>query len=219
LPGIAWKWPPWLGIGVLLLFIIWMINLYNFMDGMDGFAGGMAVIGFGAYAIFGWIGGQPLFFIVSLVICAAAAGFLISNFPPAKIFLGDAGSASLGLLAAGLSLWGARDGLFPLWVALLIFSPFIADATVTLLRRLLKGEKVWEAHRSHCYQRLVQAGWGHRKTLLWEYSLMLACAATGLLVTHRSAETQLFALALWTGIYLFLFRAVKWAEHRSLGAK
>ena len=90
----------------------------------------------------------------------------MSNFPPARIFLGDAGSSTLGLLAAGLSLIGTQRGLFPLWVAWLAFSPFIVDATWTLLRRLYAGERVWQAHRSHHYQRLVLAGWGHRKTLL-----------------------------------------------------
>lgn len=200
--------------GTLLafLYVAWMINLYNFMDGMDGFAAGMAVIGFGTFAIFGWIHDHALFTSVSLIVCASAAGFLLFNFPPAKIFLGDVGSAPLGLIVAGLSLWGAHAAIFPLWVALLIFSPFIVDATITLIRRLAAGEQVWQAHRSHYYQRLVQAGWGHRKTLMWEYAVMLACAGTSVAIYSQSPETQWVMLAVWAGIYVLLIRGVKIIE-------
>ena len=95
--------------------------------------------------------------------------------------MGDVGSSTLGLLAAAFSLWGARDGVFPFWVAILVFSPFIADASVTLVRRLLRGEKIWQAHKTHYYQKLVQAGWGHRKTVLVEYAIMIGCGITALL--------------------------------------
>lgn len=160
--------------------ILWSINLFNFMDGMDGFAGGMAVIGFGAL---GWIAFRDniwLFF-TSLTIAAACAGFLVWNFPPARIFLGDVGSAPLGFLAAGLSLWGISAGTFDAAVPLLIFAPFWVDATLTLGRRLLRREQVWKAHRTHAYQRLALAGWGHRRTTLVEYALMFACAGAALL--------------------------------------
>ena len=96
--------------------------------------------------------------------------------PAGRLFLGDTGSTALGFLAAAGSLWGSQAGLFPFWAALWVFSPFIVDATVTLLRRLVCGERIWEAHRSHYYQRLVLLGWGHRRTVLAEYVLMLACA-------------------------------------------
>ncbi len=96
------------------------------------------------------------------VIVAASGGFLTGNFPPARIFLGDMGSATLGLLAATFSLVGVQRGLFPLWLAWLAFSPFIVDATWTLLRRLSRGDRVWQAHRSHHYQRFVLAGWSLR---------------------------------------------------------
>src|SRR5690606_5547729 len=98
------------------------------------------------------------------VIASAAAGFLVWNFPPARIFMGDTGSSALGLIAGALSLLGDRRGLFPLWVALLVFSPFLLDATVTLIRRAGRRERFWEAHRSHYYQRLALR-WGHRKTV------------------------------------------------------
>lgn len=103
-------------------------------------------------------GGVRYVFFISLIIAAAFAGFLIFNFPPARIFMGDTGSSTLGLLAATLSLWGARDGVFPVWIAVLVFSPFIVDATVTLFWRLLRHEKIWQAHKAHYYQQLVQTG-------------------------------------------------------------
>jgi UDP-N-acetylmuramyl pentapeptide phosphotransferase/UDP-N-acetylglucosamine-1-phosphate transferase len=189
-----------------------MINLYNFMDGMDGFAGGMAVIGFSTLA---WLGRADAgFAAVCLTVAAASAGFLIHNFPPAKIFLGDTGSTTLGFLAAACSLWGSKADLFPFWVALLVFSPFIVDATVTLLRRLLRGEKVWEAHRKHYYQRLVLLGWGHRRTVLVEYALMLACAGSAELAIHLSPAGQATLAAGWLLIYGLLMWGVGRLERR-----
>lgn len=207
------------GVGALfaLVYIVWMINLYNFMDGMDGFAGGMAVVGFGTFAVLGGMAGHGAFTFLSLVVAASAGGFLLSNFPPARIFMGDVGSSVLGLLAAALSLWGARDGMFPFWVALLVFSPFIVDATVTLLRRFFHGERVWQAHRTHYYQRLVQLGWGHQKTVVYEYGLMVACSASALLAVHLgSAGQRLIALG-WCGLYLVLMAAVTWREKKRTG--
>ncbi len=215
LPGLAWAWPPWAGIGFSLLFLVWMLNLYNFMDGMDGFAGGMAVIGFGAFAALGALAGHLPFAILSLVIAAACGGFLLFNFPPARIFMGDAGSSTLGFLAGGLCLWAARDGLFPLWIGLLVFSPFIVDASVTLTRRALRGERVWQAHKTHYYQRLVQLGWGHRRTVLWEYVLMLACAASAIGAAGMTVGWQAVVLGVWCTIYIMLMASVRSLELRS----
>lgn len=204
LPGISLHPANSIVMVLFLLFGVWLMNLYNFMDGMDGFAGGMAVFGFGAFALMGWLAGHELFFIMNLIVVAAAAGFLVFNFPPARIFMGDVGSSTLGFLAAAFSLWGARDGVFPFWIALLVFSPFIVDATVTLLRRLWRREKVWQAHKTHFYQRLVQAGWGHRKTVLAEYVLMAACGVSAIWIERQSFVIQWSALVLWGVAYVFL---------------
>jgi UDP-N-acetylmuramyl pentapeptide phosphotransferase/UDP-N-acetylglucosamine-1-phosphate transferase len=203
--GISWQWSYAMGAVISVLYTVWMINLYNFMDGMDGFAGGMAVFGFGTFAVMGWMAGHDAFFIVSLIIAASSAGFLVFNFPPARIFMGDVGSSALGLLAATLSLWGARDGIFPFWIAVLVFSPFIIDATVTLLRRLMRREKLWQAHKTHYYQKLVQTGWGHRKTVLLEYAIMLGCAMTALWGVHAPNNQQAMLLGGWALFYFVFF--------------
>lgn len=211
-PGIAWPVPPWVAMPLTVLFVVWMINLYNFMDGMDGFAGGMAVIGFATLA---WLGRTDAGFAAfCLAVAAASGGFLVHNFPPAKIFLGDTGSTTLGFLAAACSLWGSKVGLFPFWVAFLIFSPFIVDATVTLLRRLRRGERIWEAHRTHCYQRLVLLGWGHRRTVLAEYALMLACAGSALLAVLLPPAGQTALAVGWIVIQGLLMGGVEWLERR-----
>lgn len=195
-----------------LLGLMWMTNLYNFMDGMDGFAGGMAVLGFGMLGYLAWRGGAQQLALVSLLIVGAAGGFLVFNLPPARIFMGDVGSVPLGFLAGALSVAGVQDGIFDLWVPLLIFSPFVIDATVTLFRRLRRGVKVWRAHREHYYQRLVLAGWGHRKTMLAEYSLMLASGGMALLYVHGTEPVRFGLLSLWVIGYSILARGVHAVE-------
>ena len=214
LPGSTWIMPEFLGVGLTLVFVVWMVNLYNFMDGMDGFAGGMATIGFGSFALLGWLEGQPFFAVLNLIVAAAAGGFLLSNFPPAQIFMGDIGSSVLGFLAAALMLWADRDGIFPLWVGVLVFSPFVVDATVTLIKRILRRERFWEAHKTHYYQRLVQLGWGHRRTVLWEYVLMFLCALSALLVRELSPAAQWALIATWLAGYLAIILTVHQLETR-----
>lgn len=212
--GISIAWPLWLSLSLSVFYLAWMVNLYNFMDGMDGFAGGMTLIGFGTFAILGLLGGNLLFTAVSLIIAASAGGFLMFNFPPARIFMGDTGSAALGLLAGGLSLWGARDGIFPFWAALLVFSPFIVDASATLLRRLARGERVWQAHKTHYYQRLVQSGWGHRKTVLYEYALMLACGLSALFARQLNTSGQAALIFFWCLAYPLMMIGVHRLEKK-----
>ena len=189
------------------LAIVWLTNLYNFMDGLDGLAGGMALSGFFSY---GWVAAfsDMEFSYACWSVAAAAAGFLVFNFPPAKVFMGDAGSIPLGFLAAGLGLLGWRQGLWPLWFPLLVFSPFVVDASVTLLLRLVRGERVWQAHREHYYQRLIRMGWSHRRTALAEYALMAATAGSALAALGTKPARQTLILALWCGIYLGLMATV-----------
>lgn len=206
LPGMAWRLPVVLAVLVTVGYIVWMINLYNFMDGLDGFAGGMTAIGFGALGLLGWMDTAWWFAATCWTIAASALGFLVWNFPPARIFLGDAGSSTIGFLVAACSLWADRKGIAPIWVSILVFSPFIVDATVTLVRRIARREPIWEAHRSHYYQRLALRGWGHRRTVLWEYALMLACAASAILVARADPDAMWPWLVIigWIWMYIAL---------------
>ncbi len=206
---------PVLAVPLTLLLVVWMINLYNFMDGMDGFAGGMGAIGFAALGLTGWIKGVADFALLNALLAAACGGFLLWNFPKAKIFMGDAGSTTLGFLAAAMALWAARDGILPLWGSLLLFSPFIVDASVTLLRRAWRGERIWQAHRSHYYQRLVGLGWSHRKTVLRAYLLMAACAATALQSRNQPAHQVLWLLGMWAAVYAMIAYKVRLMERNA----
>lgn len=196
------------------LAVVWMTNLYNFMDGADGLAGGMSVIGFGALALAAWLGGEPGLTAFSAAIAAAALAFLRFNFPPAQIFMGDAGSIPLGFLAAALGILGAQQDLWPWLFPLLVFSPFIVDASVTLAKRGLRGEKIWQAHRSHYYQRAVLLGASHRQLAWAAYALMLASAALAftLLLLPRFMPGL---LAMWGVTYLVIFWAVDRRWHRA----
>ena len=214
LPGSAFDLAAPAAIAVTVLFLVWFVNLYNFMDGMDGFAGGMAVFGFGGLAVFGVLGHEPAFAVLNGVVAAAAAGFWVYNFPPARIFMGDAGSSLLGYLAGVSSLWGVRAGLFAIWVPVLVFSPFIVDATVTLARRALRGERVWEAHRSHYYQRLVRLGWGHRRTVLAEYGVMAAAVGSALGSRWLGVGWQWALIGLWSLAYAIILVRVGALERR-----
>ena len=205
------------GVGWALLAIVaivWMTNLYNFMDGMDGLAGGMALFGFGFYALAGVLSGQLPFAVTNAAIAAAAGAFLLFNFHPARIFMGDAGSTLLGFLAACLGLVGWQLGIWTLWFPGLVFSPFIVDATVTLARRLLRRETIWRPHREHYYQRLVLSGWGHRRTVLAEYGVMALCGGFAVLYQYASEEWRLVVLGAWAVLFLSLAIAVKGVEQR-----
>ncbi len=210
--GLEWGWAA-----VVILPVVWMINLYNFMDGMDGLAGGMAVFGFGFLAVLSWVGDHQPLMLVSASIAAAAAAFVLFNFHPARIFLGDAGSTTLGFLAAGLGLTGWHYGVWSLWVPLLVFSPFIVDASVTLARRLMRGEKFWQAHRSHYYQRLVLSGWGHRKTASAAYGLMIICGLFALTFQSASDGLRLVILAGAGAVFVVVGWVVMVVEQKAVG--
>lgn len=198
-----------------LLFLVWMINLYNFMDGMDGFAGGMAVIGFATYALLAWQAGNMEFALGCAVIVAAAAGFLLLNFPPARLFMGDSGSTVLGLLAGVVILHAHSEAILPVWLGLLVFSPFIVDASVTLATRILRGEKFWQPHKTHYYQRLVQIGWGHKRTVLAEYVLMGAAGGSAVVAADQSLARQTVIIAGWAVLYVILIYLIHRVEqHR-----
>lgn len=208
-------------VGVLVgtLAIAWMTNLYNFMDGSDGLAGGMTLFGFAFYGIAALQSGSPSFAMLNFGVAAAAAAFLIFNFHPARVFMGDVGSVPLGFLAAAFGVLGWLQHMWTWWFSVLVFSPFIVDASVTLARRLLRGERVWEAHREHYYQRLVQLGWGHRGTAIAEYAAMLTCGLTGLIALNLPFSGQAAALLSTLVAYAVLLATIEHAWRESRMAK
>ena len=200
----------WAAVAVVLA-VGWMTNLYNFMDGSDGLAGTMAAFGFGSYGVAALLAGDATFAGFNFSIATAAIGFLCFNFPPARVFMGDAGSIPLGFLAAVCALAGWQRHDWPLWFGAAAFSPFIVDATLTLCRRLLRGAKIWQAHREHYYQRLVQAGWGHTKTLCAEVVLMSLVCAIALTAARLDTAAQTSVVAALAVFYVVLIAML---EHK-----
>ncbi len=148
------------GYVVAFIWIVGLINAYNFMDGIDGIAGSQAAVAGIAWAILGALGEEPFLIYTGVVIAASALGFLFHNWPPATIFMGDVGATFLGFAFAGFPLLGDHDPKLPV-VALLFIWPFFLDTALTFTRRLIAGENVLKAHRSHFYQRLVISGLPH----------------------------------------------------------
>jgi UDP-N-acetylmuramyl pentapeptide phosphotransferase/UDP-N-acetylglucosamine-1-phosphate transferase len=205
---------------LLLLIVVsalWATNLYNFMDGSDGLAAGMTLLGFTFLGAGAWIGGNQVLSVECAIVAAAAAAFLRFNFPPARIFMGDAGSVPIGFFAVTLSLTGWHDGAWPLWFPGLVFAPFIADATLTLVKRVLAGERPWEAHNKHYYQRLVRLGWNHRRVALTEYALIATCGATALWALGQPLGLQLAAVSVLVALHATLAFWVDSAWRRSNG--
>ena len=158
-----------LGVGALALsalFLVWSINLFNFMDGIDGIAGVEAVTVALAGALVWWLNAPGAAWPLALLFAACVAGFLIWNFPPAKIFMGDAGSGFLGLVVATLALWSGRDEAHLFWAWFILIGCFMVDATTTLVRRVRRGERFNEAHRSHAYQYAARRHGSHRAVTL-----------------------------------------------------
>lgn len=202
-----------MGVAALLatfVVVVGLTNAYNFMDGIDGIAGGQAVVAGFAWVVAGSLLGYRFEAVIGALIAGAAIGFLVHNWPPARIFMGDVGSGTLGFLFAWLAVEsGTRDPRLP--VAGLVFVwPFIFDTAFTFLRRLIRRENVFRAHRSHLYQRLVIAGLSHGVVsviygslaavgaclaLSWLYGV--SHAGAGLVVAVPSAGVGLVATVLW----------------------
>lgn len=155
-----------LGPVLAVLYLVWMTNLYNFMDGIDGIAGIEAVTVAASGAACWWLAsGTPLWGL-PLLLAMATAGFLIVNYPPARIFMGDVGSGFLGIVLGLLSLWTAQHESQVFWCWFILFGCFMVDATTTLVRRVVRGEKFYEAHRSHAYQYASRVHASHKAVSL-----------------------------------------------------
>ncbi len=157
-----------LAIAFTAIGITALINFYNFLDGLDGLVAGVTALQLGFLALYL---NQPLFWLL----VAALLGFLWWNWSPAKIFMGDAGSTVLGASVA-IALLNTSNDLAQAWSALAITLPLVSDAIYTLVRRLIRGENIFKAHRSHLYQRLQQSGWSHAQVASTYIGLTLAIA-------------------------------------------
>jgi len=163
---------------------------------------------------------EPAFAFFNACLVAGVSGFWVFNFPPAKIFMGDLGSSILGFSFAVVSLWGVKAGIFSIWIPCIVFSPFIIDATYTVIKRAVSGERFWEAHKTHFYQRLVEAGYGHKKVVMAEYLLMAVCGLLALVLVNFETvkSVQLVGIlltgTLYTAIILILNKKLRGESHK-----
>lgn len=195
----------WLAAPLSLLWIVGLVNVYNFLDGIDGLAGLQGVVTSFAIAVAAWNREAS---IVGLALAGACLGFLVWNWSPARVFMGDLGSGAIGFLLAGLPFFAApAERSAAVFVVGLSLFLFLADATLTLGQRLARRERIWEAHREHCYQRIVRRGYSHALVTVsictaaglvtvlgvaWWQRRTPALAATSLL-----AAGALFAVETW----------------------
>lgn len=211
--GAVWAMPVSAPIGLAVaVAIVWMANLFNFMDGSDGLAASAAIAGFAAYAIAAHAAGaDPAPFALIGVACVP---FLAVNLPPARMFMGDVGAVTLGFLAAVLGVAGVVGGIWPAWLPLLAFAVPILDATLTLARRAWRRERVFEAHKVHYYQRFHQMGAGHAGTLALYATLAIGTAATAAGCALAAPRLGWAALGAWMIVIAALFAAIDYHWRR-----
>lgn len=195
----GWWWPLLLGAG------IWSINLHNFMDGIDGLLAQQAIFVSGGLGLLAWSAGQPALAAGAATLAAASLGFWAYNRPPARIFMGDVGSGSIGLLIFALSamLWRTDHAL--LWPAAILSSAFVVDASLTLLTRIWRGSRWHAPHREHLYQWLVRRGGTHAAAdaVYMAWNLGVAAPVAWLARSHPMAGVPVT-------IALYLVAAVVW---------
>lgn len=168
------------------LFVVWMTNLYNFMDGSNGMAG---LQGTFASCVLAWlfsIAGDSQSMQLSLLAAAACVGFIPWNLGKARVFMGDVGSLALGFIFAAVLLYGVGSGAFSLPVALMVMMLFLTDSTLTLVARVIKRERWYNAHRQHLYQRLIAHGMTHGSVVLLYQAINLMLVLPGIVVAVNS---------------------------------
>jgi len=187
----------WLGYALSVVILVWSLNLYNFMDGIDGIAASEAIFIADSGLLFATLAGNTSLQIVAILLIGATAGFLFWNWPPAKIFMGDVGSGFLGIVLGMFAYLTAKDGIVSFWAWLIIFGAFWIDATLTLLRRIFNGLTWYEAHRTHAYQHAA-IKWGHLRVtaMLSVINILWLLPIAYLANIHRAWGGELALLAL-----------------------
>jgi UDP-N-acetylmuramyl pentapeptide phosphotransferase/UDP-N-acetylglucosamine-1-phosphate transferase len=209
----------WFGLPLTFFWIVGLTNAYNFMDGIDGLAGGQAMIAALGWLLLAWYLGQPLIAVLALFLTAATAGFLWFNWSPARIFMGDVGSAFLGYTFAVLPLLLSTSEHRLPFAALVLVWPFVFDTGFTFLRRVRRREKIFEAHRSHLYQRLVISGLPHQTVTLLYLALALLNVLLSLWwVISVQPTIQGLVVALLIGESYLLWRLVRHYEAQAVQA-
>jgi len=213
-PGVGGVALGWWGYPLTLVWIVGLTNAFNFMDGIDGIAAGTAVIAAGFFAAIAVDLGAVATAWVSAIVVFAALGFLLWNWPPAKIFMGDTGSQFLGFVLAGLAVMavpgsGTGAGLgVPFWVMVVLFFHFIWDSAYTLVRRLRAGDNITQAHRSHLYQLMNRLGASHAR-VTGLYLLMGTLQGLGAVVLVRlDGGWQMAVLVPFVAVQWFVTREV-----------
>jgi Fuc2NAc and GlcNAc transferase len=199
--GVAVLPMPGIGSALAVVGIVWAMNLYNFMDGIDGIAAVEAISIALFSALLLELAGHRGLALIALVTAGSACGFLIWNREPARIFMGDVGSASLGYTFAVMALFADRAAAIPLLASGALAAVFVLDATITVVRRALRGERWYAAHRSHAYQRAVQAGASHTRVVT---AVALLNALLGLSALVAWLRPALLLPATGTGFALVL---------------
>lgn len=198
--GLPWWWLPLLLIGG-----VWSINLHNFMDGIDGLLAQQAIFVGGGLALLAWVAAQPALAVAAATLAASASGFWYYNRPPARIFMGDVGSGSVGMLIFAFSamLWRQNHAL--LWPALILSSAFVVDASLTLLTRMWRGRRWYTAHREHLYQWLARRGGTHARAdaIYLGWNLLIAAPLAWLAWSH-------LRMALPIALVVYLGAAAAW---------
>jgi UDP-N-acetylmuramyl pentapeptide phosphotransferase/UDP-N-acetylglucosamine-1-phosphate transferase len=213
---IGTSYDPTLGVAgavVTFIWIVWLINAYNFMDGIDGIAGIQSVAAATGWFTIGWLTGSVMPFYMGGALMFSSMGFLIHNWQPAKIFMGDVGSAFLGFSFAAMPLLATaneRTYVFLPMTGVLLVWLFVFDTVVTVIRRGARGERVWEAHREHLYQRLVQSGWSHARASTIYGVLAMAITVSVIYIYAEESPNLLVPVAVATLCTFFLVVAFFW---------
>jgi len=209
--GLPPGWPPALAAATVIAGTAWSINLHNFMDGIDGLLASQALFVLLVFAALAHRAGATA--APGLVAAAAVAGFLPSNAPRAAIFLGDVGSGTLGFLVAAVAWLGIAEGAFGIAGALVACSAFAADATCTLLSRMLRGRRWYSAHREHLYQWLVRSGYSHAGVVARYMAWNLFVALPVIAWMNRMPRSPMLAGTITAAVYAIAV-AAWWAGKR-----
>lgn len=208
----------WIGLGIAFIWILGLLNVYNFMDGIDGIASVQAIGAGAAWTLLGYQGGHADIALFGTLLVAASLGFLWHNRPPAKIFMGDVGSTFLGFAFASLAVYAAQRDPRLAVAGILAVWPFVIDGNLTLARRAMKRENIFKAHRSHLYQLLTQAGWSHGRVT----SLYAVLSASGVAFAYLFVQFPVWGsivavagpISLGLGLFLFTERVRRQATSK-----